>query len=137
MTLDQIQALTDEEIRFRVAEILGTHTVTVTVTFMPFDGGKMTHVTDKRGRIRAIRQMNDGPRVEEYPPDWIAPPNYPADLNACREMAMTLSGFELRNYRQQLDMICGNDIEAPIAAIDATARQRCEAFLAVMGDFAR
>lgn len=57
--------------------------------------------------------------------------NYAADLNACHEVAMGLSEEQVDAYRNRL--VVGTHLyDAINNAIDATARQRAEALLAVL-----
>jgi hypothetical protein len=97
MTLEQIKALSDEQVRVRIAELCGFAL-----------GSKLA--------------------------DWL--PDYLNDLNACRQMedksfawCMCVPTDRTLAYIDALIMICGTAIEA----YHATARQRCNAFLAVMG----
>lgn len=56
-------------------------------------------------------------------------PNYTSDLGAVREVVIDLDSTQLAGYRQSLNTICGGYTNA----IDATARQRCEAILCAVG----
>lgn len=107
MTLERIQALTDDEIRVRVAEL--------------------------RGWVHYASWHH--PDIEEplFTPE---PPNYPADLNACAEFERILSTREASEYNRTLQSICldaPDDGPASDYGWHASARQRCEAFLATMG----
>jgi len=114
MTLEQIQALTDDEIRVRVAEACGW---------------------TKR------REIEPGYWV------WIAPdgntvgqstlPNYPADLNACHEAVMSQGSETIAEFCNVLADACHAEAKkhphsAIMRSVNASARARCEAFLAVM-----
>ena len=57
-------------------------------------------------------------------------PDYSHDLNACREMEMTLVLIEDLNYEAELSLIARRDY---VFIWGTTARQRCEAFLRVRG----
>lgn len=68
-------------------------------------------------------------------------PNYPEDLNACHEAWKSLNEEEQRLWLYQLFVVCGFD-GAVVGAyhtketnivVNATAPQRCEAFLRVKG----
>ena len=115
MTLQQIQALTDDEIRVRVAELIGW---------------------TKRREVEADYWVWDSPHGTLMGQSML--PNYPADLNACHEIAMSLDRDSLQYsaYCSAVNQIIAITNSAknarPIQAIDATARARCEAFLAVM-----
>jgi len=53
-------------------------------------------------------------------------PGYLNDLNACNEMEKTLDPLELTKYKERMRLFYGQ------AAVFATAKQRCEAFLKVL-----
>lgn len=118
MTLEQIQTLTDDEIRVRVAELMG-------FTEVRFQGSGSY-----------VGFVGKAPRMT-----WSGYPiaNYPADLNACASFEATLTDKQWEDYgehicdefmRQRGDMTIA---EMTRAAFGASARQRCEAFLATMG----
>ena len=108
MTLDQIQALTDEEIRVRVAELCGwTYAGSDSTTRFYCPPGT-TDLAKRHGFI----------------------PNYPADLNACHEFEAALSGQQWPKYVTKLCELTRDRNGEGL--VFATARQRCEAFLAVM-----
>lgn len=101
--------MTDQEINIKVAELCGWKPQTI--------------CTDKQGN--------------PWPSD---PPNYVADLNACHEFAAWLDTEQQIQFAEELQFIV---LENPYRAwwnptamevfqiADATARQRCEAFLRV------
>lgn len=89
MNITEIKAMTDEELRIKVAELLGV---------MP-------------------------PSVACYGMSEV--PNYPADLNACHEMEKALLGDNWHDYAALLKSTAQ-------FRWHATARQRCEAFVATM-----
>ena len=122
MTLEQIQALSDDEIRVRVAEVMGW--------------------TNIRPEIVAWKHRYEPTLIGDSPDNLVSPsllPNYPADLNACHELAMSLDRDSLQysaycSAVNQIIAIANSAKNArPIQAIDAPARTRCEALLAVMG----
>ena len=119
MTLQEIQAMTDDEIRVRVAELMG-----------------WTHVWrgEHSGILTGYAPQNGGERV---------PPNYPADLNACASFEATFISDYERAVKYSWNLLRAIRLEVPEDADDlnldycwhiahATARARCEAFLAVM-----
>ena len=64
-------------------------------------------------------------------------PNYPADLNAIREVVLSLN-YKLRN--RYLNVLCDltreedmDDVDADFAWCDASARQRAEAYAITKG----
>ena len=111
MTLDQIQALTDDEIRVRVAEICGWADIR----------------EEDRSGFGGYRGTDPNGKTLSFVP------NYPADLNACAEMERTMTRAQLWLFDDYMLHICRDAMMAK----HATARQRCQAFLTVMGDFAR
>jgi hypothetical protein len=113
--------MTDERINVRVAKILGLPIVSdgITHCLTPCDmGGKYNQ---------------DGPLLKKVP-------NYADDLNACHEFAAWLNLEQQIKFAEELQCII---LENPYRAwwdatvmevfqiADATARQRCEAFLRV------
>lgn len=64
-------------------------------------------------------------------------PNYPADLNACAEMSAALTPDERHKQFAILYEMLGRGASVRqsvyLRMVDATARQRCEAFLKVKG----
>ena len=98
MTPEQITALTDDEIRLKVAELLG---------WADIDDFTETGMDPRSQRVWDI-------------------PDFPRDLNACHEMEKTLSLGEKCYY---VDLLQGK-----MGSLEwgfATARQRCESFIAV------
>lgn len=128
MTLEQIQALTDDEIRVRVAELMGWQ---VKATRGKYD----LVVIDPNGFEVAWGNLR-GRTPDELRLDFSHNlPNYPADLNACHEFERTMNEDECAAYQQQIDNPWGmtqDDYPAQAYWFHATARARCEAFLAVM-----
>lgn len=117
--------MTNEQINTRVAKILGIPIVSdgITHCLTPCDmGGKYNQ---------------DGPLLKKVP-------NYAADLNACCEFAAWLDTEQQIQFAEELQFIV---LENPSRAwwnptaielfqiADATARQRCEAFLRVHGQW--
>ena len=126
MILEQIQALSDDEIRARVAELTG-------------DWKNCRIIRGQHGDwddVVGFGTYDDGTLVDSEDPV----PNYPADLNACAEFEATLTFEQAEDYHESLSDITfqkrkEQDNPAPprFATATAPARQRCEAFLAVMG----
>jgi hypothetical protein len=119
-----------EEQRIAIAEACGTHQV----VRIPFDHGVTTHITDTNGRIRTIRQIDDGPRNEAYPHDWIPLADYLNSLDAMHEAWLTISPYQKDRFESELhSVVIGlaefnrNDDAGWIT--NATATQRAEAFL--------
>lgn len=118
--------MTPEAQRIAIAEACGTHKVEV----LPFDGGTMTLITDANGRIRCIRQMEDGPQTESCPKDWIAPLDYRNDLNAMHEAEKVLHIDKLDVYADWLhENNSSGGHPAQLCHWHASAAQRAEAFL--------
>lgn len=111
MTLEQIQKLTDDELRVRVAELRG------------WKNHARGSYHDWRDADGCSRNTSTGM------------PNYPADLNACHEFERNLAGFNPQTAKSQY-----GDYISALQTITgwwrtpcAPARARCEAFLTVMG----
>jgi len=126
MTLEQIQAMTDDEIRVRVAEACGWKNVHRFNKWQ--EGGTASY---KDGDL--VGDFGDHTR-------WHLP-NYPADLNACHSMEKTLreNQFHFVAYTRKLWRVVFPNVDYTgdlgylgFDYIHATARARCEAFLAVM-----
>ena len=66
-------------------------------------------------------------------------PNYAADLNACHVFEKTLDGKQAGAFHDWLETVqdCDRQEDCPAAQFwyHATARQRCEAFLRVHGQW--
>lgn len=116
MTLEQIQALTDDEIRVMVAELCGW---------------KRRAWQDRKGRPCKSWTSPEGRDMAGMPP------NYPADLNACAEAVASIPDdgsrekylWALKRGIMRNSATQGAD---EFQVHSATARQRCEAFLATM-----
>lgn len=109
------ESLNNEELRVKVAEKLGYKRVQ---QFDYEDSFRLNRMWEK-----------DGLLYEEL----VGLPNWPTDLNACAEMEKAIpEGNSLNGrvaYTNALMRICGSHSEC----VFATARQRCLAFLKVMG----
>lgn len=104
--------LTDEEIRIKVAEACGWEVISDTLCNVKPD-------------------KNGDPEIEP-----IAPlPNYPADLNACAEFEKTLTDEEWGVYSAEIVSLTLWDraTDTVKRILQATARQRCLAYLCVKG----
>ena len=99
--------MTDEEIRIKVTELLGWY------------------IADAKNGLGVAHGQAIWPHT-------VKPlPNYPQDLNACHEMVETLrkeDDSKWYDFRKHLMDECGSVMNA----IQATARQRCEAFIKTM-----
>lgn len=113
-TIEELAKLSDEELRVMCAELCGW---------------KKLAASDLSGR-RELYGINPSPAPEDLGKMDLTP-NYPADLNAMHEAVMSMEGPEGKDERHQyrgwLKAICGTANDA----IDATARHRCIAFIAV------
>jgi len=109
MTLEQIQALTDDEIRVRVAELMGYR-------LLPSNNPKQ--LTWQMGGVT------------------VTPPNYPAGLNACASFEATLTREQCQAYNRKLmETVTERPDTEPQSlrwSWGRPPRARCEAFLAVM-----
>ena len=121
MTLQEVQALTDDEIRVKVAELNG---------WREMEWGELASVREAKER-KLFCRSNELHRCE-----WL--PNYPADLNACHEAEeawFRSNPNPVWKYSTNLEQIVERDWEAGMPDLNsvcfyrATARQRCEALL--------
>jgi hypothetical protein len=108
MTLDELQAMTDEEMDARIAELRGW----------------------KREIRRSYRETPGW-----FHPNGVSlfdnPPSFTRDLNACAEFEKTFpSILEVAEYQEWLEKVTDVNRE-PVW--HATARQRCMAFLLTKG----
>lgn len=131
MTLEQVKVLTDEELRIKVAELLGWQCIVSEeisdgmdlVGFSP-DGTFDTAVN--AGEYRGYGSL--GYRF--------VLPNFTKDLNECHEMEKALWSAPDR-WLKYVDLLqTRKDYEngAACAWVSATARQRCEAFILTIGE---
>ena len=111
MTYAQVKALTDEEIRIKVAELLGWVS----------NGAGAWH---KDGAVRKLVFEDGEGRFRDTHPL----PNYPRDLNACHEFEKTLADGQWTLYTDMLTPVDTHYVQRRHCA-HATARQRCEAFI--------
>ena len=114
MTLKEVQALSDEEIRFKVAELAGW-----TRGAMRDDGSYWWAMPNKAPQHTWLDKSI---------------PNYPQDLNAMYEVEESMCLEDQMEYVIELGGCCGDcelfsDWWQPI---HATARQRAEAFVLTM-----
>ena len=113
MTLEQIKAMTDDELRIKVAELMGW--VSVPHRTRPLTGKEFSVDTQ-------------GTAWTELPYEM---PNWPGDLNACAEMEDTLDDSQKDSFEYLLGIVIGPGRERwRWHLLHATARQRCEAFIA-------
>ena len=119
MTLEQIQALTDDEIRVRVAELMGWREI-------PWS--ELTNPREAREQ-KLFCRSNEDHRCE-----WL--PNYPADLNACASFEATLTREQCQAYNRKLMETVTERPDTEQQSLrwswGRPPRARCEAFLAVM-----
>jgi len=135
MKLEEVKALSDNELRIKVAELLGWSDVE--------NDRIVLNVHELRGMAPDQTYLSYG--------RWrIKVPNYPRDLNACHKM----ENSRIMNDTRRFVLYCANltDIvdgqnpgklhthksamlyEPPPRILNATARQRCEAFVLTMGE---
>lgn len=106
--------LTDEEIRIKVAEAMGYHTLVKLET--PACHGWFA--------IPPGKVLSDLIRVPL--------PNYPEDLNACAEFEKTLTEDELEAYREHISELL-NDTARIGLGFTAKPKIRCIAYLKTKG----
>lgn len=120
MNIEQIKAMSDEELNIEIAELTGW----------------VYLYTDENGK-KWWRTPLDG-----YTPDQ--PPNYVKDLNAMYEVENILltcgrlyKEDKVRGrtdwYNNDLSIVMGKDLKNNFSLIHATARQRAEAFVLTIG----
>ena len=134
-TLEEIKALSDDELRIKVAELLGWKDVrNMEYTCACAPAGVCEHCQaklcgwDRRGGL--IDSLRTGCYISGHVPD------YPRDLNACHEMESWFwhryagSEFKWGEYVRNLISVCGHPSNQHHCR--ATARQRCEAYVLTM-----
>ena len=114
MTLKEVQALSDEELRIKVAELAGWHSVGM------------------RPYASTVHPLGVE-RGQTIWPHTLKPiPNYPQDLNATHKLLLALTQNQLMEVRfRLLDMLCP-DNDGFEAILIATARQLCEVVVLTM-----
>jgi hypothetical protein len=111
MTLEQVKALADEELRIKVAELLGWRNIRIDFSYFDYQDDTGLIANDKIGYTLPL-------------------PDYPRDLNACHEMENSSLDFKQSpKYNEWLFEIACREGWHPERA---TARQRCEAFVLTM-----
>ena len=161
MTTEQVKELSDEQIRIKVAELLGWVAWKAGDPFLvgqifadtKFNGykRKVTHIYNEGVALN----VGESPLYEskrfgvgcEFEPingwhspkgEWVlTPPNFPINLNACHEMEKVVrkdheyTGWYLDALKNILDSH-NHQHSCKVYTIFATARQRCEAFILTM-----
>jgi len=101
--------MTDQQINIAIAESLGWTNI-------------------NHGTVQYTARMPNG--------KWDIIPNYTSDLNACHECVKTLTDAQRTTYREHLSKIWTRDYNSRCGlfprhddSVNATARQRCEAYL--------
>ena len=117
MTLQQLKAMPAEELRARLLESLGWE------RFSDKDAGFGHEYWARFGHYHFKEDTaENGNRL----------PDYLNDLNACRDMTETLEGQQREDFLYILSIIAGEGTpDYKWKFINSTARQRCEAFVAV------
>ena len=106
--------MTNEQINRAIAEACGWEEITDSVAPEEFQRRASGMLRDKHGNRTPLKQI----------------PNYVHDLNAMHEAEMIFTPESKHwMYYALLDEMCGSSFKA----IRATARQRAEAFLRVLG----
>lgn len=119
--------MTDEQMRVKVALRLGWRQI------INADGD----LTE--GHLTRTWTEWIGPN-DEQSTDYM-PPDFPNDLNACAEMALGLDASQSMSFLEHLESIVKRDCSSDegrwwkFHLVNATARQRCAAFLRVYGDW--
>lgn len=129
MELSEVQALTDEELRIKVAEFC--HWTNLRIGC---DWGSV------RGVVGTVPQGYSSVLVWQHHknPHHNLTPNYPCDLNACDEMENSLNDEQLDTMFDYLCQIMPTIFKDGVMQRPygrrwrASARQRCEAFVLTM-----
>ncbi len=103
----QSKAMTNDEIRIKIAESLGWS--------QPFGA------------------TGDWQRPDGSMTRWCMVPNYPESLDSCAEFEVRLITGERATYREHLAQVCDRDFYAgthwSTCSVHASAKQRCLAYL--------
>lgn len=129
MTLEETKALSDEQRRVKVAELLGWHdcrTVYEQLMEDDFRSGTGERYGERIEHIGGIPPVYADEGIKRYE----KLPNYTRDLNACHEMEQTLEGKQFFHYYAVLAQLC-MDNDVPHFA-SAPAYLRCTAFMLTM-----
>ena len=125
MTLEQIKQLSDDEIRIKVAELLGWQCVTEEETSDGIDWAGFSPDGTLNSGVNAGEYRGYGSCGYRF-----VLPNYPHDLNACAAMEDTLDDSQKDSFEYLLGIVIGPGRERwRWHLLHATARQRCEAFI--------
>lgn len=127
MTLKEIQALSDHALRIKVAELAGFTDVA------EYDPCEWLIAHDCGCACPDMVGTRNGVRKRDVP-------DYPCDLNAVRELELSLVGNQARQvrYLELLDDVVAGKVgekftmNLNFAEVAATARQRCEAYVLAM-----
>jgi len=112
MKIEQVQKLSNEKLRIKVAELDG------------WEGRLVTVSGSKKPILLWFNSKRNAANRE-------SPPDYTHDLNAMHEAEKTITDvFVRRRYYQTLDQLTGDQWNT----IVSTARQRTEAFVVVMSE---
>lgn len=122
--------MTDEQINIKIAGLCGHPFETKEVCrrcrgVTPYEAGDDYGITI----WEECRHCNNTGKVAPY---HVGLPNYAADLNACHEFEKTLEPMQHIAYDRHLHRLVD---ETVTWKWHATARQRCEAFLRVHGQW--
>lgn len=131
MTIEEISLLSDEELRVRCAELCGWHfyhDADETIMVAPGSNWPQLPHWIARGMIKG-----DG-RPSAPLTDLSLSPNYPADLNAMHEALKLVPHEKQPYYMDHLTrfVMMKSEGVSDWERHNATARQRCIAFIAVM-----
>ena len=120
MTLEQVNKLTEEEVRVKVAEL--------------------------RGWTKCHRSKHDDVLRDAWTPvlfgcpggdetSTTRLPDYPQDLNAIHEATIWLTWLFMDEFAEFLSLVVGdNGVELTALSVNATAMQRCKAFILTLSD---
>lgn len=121
--------MTDLQIRTKIAEILG---------WKPDDDGAGLNTWEASwagNKLYGLKpRFDDSGKLVSYTVDCVVP-NFPEDLNACHEFETAMSDEKHITFRAQLAEVVGDVAYFCRKFTSATARQRCEAFLRLHGQW--
>jgi hypothetical protein len=127
MTIEELNKLSDEELRARCGRAHGF--TLVRVEGSPVDGRLLTRLVKPDGDTELQFWWDERDLDSAWPKTWQYMPNYTTDLNAMHEAWATLSEKLKWRFKDILQRVLIKTYEENSWLIAATARQRCIAFI--------
>lgn len=116
MTSEEFDKMTDEEKRIKVAELCG------------FEGIKIADSGTRPTRWTIYKGVFNGDNTLRNVPDYLN------DLNACHEFTATLNDCDYVTYLFRMCDVTGVNCTNHRKVHEATAEQRCKAFVLTMSE---